>query len=155
MKKLFIALCLILSTMIYSQQEEYWLVDEGMMPYLKEYIQDSESRGYMKKSELITKINYIFFNDALKPNESGELILGLAQREQKGILISSEIKDTPLLVKLVLYHEIGHLLKDSGYHSCGKCYDIMSATMPDHPQPFKDQRFLNLKIDEYFDWLKE
>ena len=109
----------------------------------------------MKKSELISKIDYIFFNDELKPNENGELILGVAKREQKGILISSAIKDSPLLVKIVLYHEIGHILKDSGKHSCGKCYDIMSSTMPDNPGPYTEEKFLNLKIKEYFDWLKE
>lgn len=154
MKKLFILFCLFVSTALYSQ-EEYWLVDQDLMPYLKEYVKDSENAKYMKKSELISKIDYIFFNDELKSDENGELILGIAQRKQKGVLISSEIKDTPLLVKIVLYHEIGHLLKDSGKHTCSKCYDIMSSTLPDNPGPYVDERFLNLKIEEYFNWLKE
>lgn len=154
MKKLFILLCLFTGMMTYSQGE-YWLVDQELMPYLKEYIQDSEDHGYLSKRELITRVNFILFNDSLVPDENGEVILGLTQRKTKGILLSSTIKDHPLIIKIVLYHELGHLLKDSGEHSCDKCYDIMSAVLPNNSGQFVEDEFLNSKIDIYFDWLKE
>ena len=118
-----------------------------VVPIVEDFIKDGKERGFYLRFYLMEKIEAIIFSDNLQGR------LGVTDSYEKIIYLSPIITEDPILFKLTVYHEIGHLLKFTGHHSCVQCYDIMSEYAPIDLSLYKNKNFLKEKIDDYFIWL--
>lgn len=127
------------------------IMDNEVVPYIEEFIRDGEKRGFDLRSYLINRIDYIYFNDAI--TNSGKSIIGMVGLDGRGFYLHSKLKLDPIKLRLTIYHEIGHIFKKSGYHSCVDCYDIMTQIACSDLSVFESGDFWDDKVDAYFIWL--
>lgn len=127
-------------------------MDNEIVPYVEEFIKDAKDRGFYVKSFLIERIDYMHFSDTLGVRKTDNR-LGQVGEDFRGFYLSPTLKGNPVKLRLTIYHEIGHVIKQSAYHSCGYCYDIMSGIAPIDLKPYLNDTFWALKVDEYFQWL--
>ena len=122
-------------------------MDKEIEYYVEDFIQEGEKRGFYLRFYLMERIDYMLFE------ETGEDIIGLVGEDKRGFYISPSVRETPIKLRLTVYHEIGHILKNSIYHSCDYCYDIMSSMAPLDLNPLTKEVFWQEQLDEYFVWL--
>lgn len=132
-------------------QQRYLTMSDELVPIIEEYIKDAEDRGFYIRYFLMRKLDLIDFDDTLGVGDDNRI--GITFPDSKVILLSTKLLKNRLLLKIAVYHELGHLLKNSGYHSCIQCYSIMSAYAPDTILPYYNKEFFKKRIDEYFIWL--
>jgi hypothetical protein len=125
-----------------------------VVPYFEEFIEDARKRGFYVTSFLISRIDYIHFHDSLGTSE-GDNRIGIVGDDMRGFFLSPTLKGNPIKLRVTIYHEIGHIIKQSGTHTCDYCYDIMSGTAPRDLSPYLKEEFWSLKVDEYFEWLNK
>lgn len=159
-KSIFIIICLIVGQLCLAQQVNFdrkgskLSMDNEIVPYVEEFISEAQERGFYVRFLLMNKIDYIFFHEGLGTSEGDDRI-GVVGKDERGIYISPKIKDNPIKMRLTIYHEIGHILKKSGKHTCKYCYEIMSEYSPPDLKPFMNPKFWKLKLDNYFNWLNK
>ena len=128
-------------------------MDTEIDPYVEEFIKDAKDRGFYVRSFLVSRIDYMYFSDSLgvKLNDTR---IGVVGADMRGFFLSPRLKGNPIKLRLTIYHEIGHIIKQNGKHTCEtSCYDIMSAIAPRDLKPYLNDEFWALKVDEYFKWL--
>lgn len=144
MKNLFV---LLVCCSMFSQSKSYLSMSPDVVPIVENFIKDGKERGFYLRHYLISKVDLIIFSDNLGRK------LGVTDKFSKIIYLSPRITEDKILFKLTVYHEIGHLLKFTGEHSCFNCYDIMTEYAPLDLSPYNDETFFKEKIDDYFEWL--
>lgn len=158
MKKLLISILLLLSvTYCFSQvdfdapnkEKKVLIMDGDVEPFLEQFVEDAKDRGFYVRSFLIQRIDSIYFHNSLKNTP----VIGTVSEDMKTIYLNPNIRDNSLLLRTTIYHEIGHVIKKSGEHTCNSCYDIMSENAPEDDSKYLDDEFWALKLDEYFKWL--
>ena len=158
MKKLILIIGLFIGQFCFSQidfnKKNSLSMDNEIVPYFEEFIEAARLRGFYVKSFLIERIDYMHFHDALGTAE-GDNRIGIVGDDKRGFFLSPRLKGNPIKLRVTIYHEIGHIIKQSGFHSCEYCYDIMSATAPKDLSPYLNEKFWALKVDEYFEWLNK
>ena len=86
----------------------------------------------MKKSKLNWKGSFHRFDSIVSINFPTPGILGYCDKETKVIYISKTVIDNPFLVKMVVYHELGHCIL--GYeHTCDRL-SIMNPSLNYFPE---------------------
>ncbi len=59
----------------------------------------------------------------------------------------------PTLLKLIMYHELAHVVKGDNSHSCLDCNDIMSALSSKGFSYYYQKGKMEQEIDKLFEWL--
>ena len=160
MRKLVLLFCLIVGQLCFSQQINFdkgkssLSMDNEIVPYVEEFLEAAQERGFYLRFYLMERIDYILFDDSIGTAE-GDNRIGVVGKDKRGFYLSPLLKGNPVKLRVTVYHEIGHIIKNSGIHTCGYCYDIMSETAPKDLKPYLNNKFWNLKVDEYFKWLNE
>lgn len=152
MEKLILLLILLHSFFIQSQ-EDYLAMSPEIEPIMEEYMKDAKDRGFYVRALVMERLDFIMFDDNLGVN--GDTRLGITSPSNKLILLSKTLLKDKMLLKVAVYHELGHLLKNTGVHPCNKCYHIMSAYAPSLILPYYNEDFMKKRLDEYFKWLNE
>lgn len=150
MKNLLSLLLLISFT---SWSQNYISLSPEVEPIIEEFIEDAYDRGYFVRSYLYERIDAIVFNEML--SEDIENRIGIVDESYRIIFLSTKIKDNSILLKLTVYHEIGHLLKgpENIKHPCINCSHIMAEYAPSDLLPYYNKDYMKQRVDEYFDWL--
>ena len=151
MKNLMITICLFMGQFIFGQECEVnrLSMDNEVVPYVEQFIADGLDRGFYLRSFLINKIDYIYFNPTITDPE----VIGFVGEDKRGFYLAPRLRGDSLKLKLTIYHEIGHIIKNSGDHVCYDCNEIMAAYSPKDISVFENEEFWALKLDEYFQWL--
>lgn len=152
MKKL-LFICVFISQFCFSQQKSSLVMSKEIVPIMEEFIKEGQDRGFYLRFFLMERIDSIVFSDFIFKKDDERL--GIFDMKNKMIMLSPNLLDNLLLLKLTIYHEIGHVIKFSGEHSCFNCYDIMSEYAPMDLRPYTSKTFMKYKIDEYFQWLNK
>ena len=145
---------LLLSQEFFVEPSSEFKMDSRIEPYVESFISDAEDRGFFLRSYLIDKIDYALFDNSVGM-QPGDYTLGVVGLDKRGFYLSPAIESDPLVMRITVMHEIGHIIKKSGEHTCSNCYDIMSDSLPLDRSPFTNDVFWNLKVDEYFIWLND
>ena len=74
-------------------------------------------------------------------------------KDKRGFYLAPRLSGDSLKLKLTIYHEIGHIIKQSKYHVCYNCDEIMAEYSPKDISVYKDEDFWNKRLNEYFRWL--
>ena len=127
-------------------------MDNEVVPYVEEFLQAAEKRGFYLRFYLMERVDYIVFHDSIG-TQKGDDRLGVVGKNMRGFYLTPRLKGNPIKLRVTIYHEIGHIIKKSGIHTCEYCYDIMSQFAPADLKPYMNDKFWNLKVDEYFTWL--
>lgn len=153
MKKLLSILILVLSLNAYSQVK----VSESLNVHLEQFIIDASDRGYFLTGIIVNDFENIVVVDDLRGYANNEFLLGVTLLDYKTILIDSSLLADEKLLKLTLYHELGHALTKSDTHSCDTCFSIMSQFSPSDKGmlDYDDEIYWNKTLDDYFEWLNE
>lgn len=106
-------LFLLFSCSVHSQT-----VDSLLIPYVEEYIQESEKHEVDVRKGL-WGVRYI----KLKPMKYGKL----GTYTGKDVLINDYFTDDTKLMRAVIYHEFGHVMGLE--HICKECYYLMSSAV--------------------------
>lgn len=155
--KLKLLIFLLVFQFSFSQEEQeidfnlprnYIEISEALEPYVEEFILEAQERGFYVRSYLMEKIDYIYLVDNIPNNK-----LGFVGEDKRGFYVSSSIDDSEMKLRLTVFHEIGHILKNTGEHSCFVCYDIMSEHNPNDLSVYEDDLFWEEKLNNYFEWL--
>ena len=158
MKKLIFILLLFIGQFCFSQvdfnRKDSLSMDNEIVPYIEEFIEDAKVRGFYVRSFLIQRIDYMYFDNSIGTSE-GDNRLGVVGLDKRGFYLSPRLRGNPIKLRLTIYHEIGHIIKQTGEHTCNSCYDIMSATASPDLKAYTNHKFWNLKLDEYFEWLNK
>lgn len=151
MKKFIIIICLIIGQFSFSQECKVskLSMDTEVVPYIEQFIEDGLKRGFYLRSFLIERVDYIYFN----PNINDPEVIGFVGEDKRGFYLAPRLSGDSLKLKLTIYHEIGHIIKQSGSHVCYNCNEIMAEYSPKDISIFKDEEFWNERLDEYFRWL--
>lgn len=158
MKKLLISIILLLTVTACfcqvdfdapSEERKVLIMDSDVEPFLEQFVEDAKDRGFYVRSFLIQRIDSIYFHNGL----TGTPTIGAVSMDMRTIYLNPDIRDNTLLLRTTIYHEIGHVIKKSGEHTCDSCYDIMSQNAPKDDSKYLDNEFWALKLDEYFEWL--
>lgn len=159
MKRLIVVLCFILGNLIYAQQkidynrpEASLKIQTVLEPYVEEFIQEAENRGYYLRFFLMERVDYIRVHPTLgmAPNDDRIGVVGI---DYRGFYVSLRILDDPMKLRLTVFHELGHLIKQSPDHTCDMCFDIMSGVSHPDKSVYEDPEFWKIKLDDYFNWL--
>lgn len=158
MRKLLLLLCfLVFSQQNFSQEVDFnrqkasLTMDNTVIPIVEEFTQEGQERGFYLRFYLMERVDNIVF---LKDFGTGtDPRLGTISADYRSIYLSPELQEQPLLLKVTVFHEIGHIIRFSGEHTCFNCYDIMSEYAPETLEPYQNETFWEYKLDDYFDWL--
>ena len=144
---------LTLSLQLFAQKQTLRM-SNYVEPILKEFILDGQKRGLNLTDEILDKIDLIVFDEGLSRKiKDGKITLGLSIPSKKVILLNHIILRDQTKLRWTIYHEIGHMLSDSGFHSCDHCISIMSANRPRNLMyTYKDKEY-EVLLDEFFNWL--
>ena len=127
-------------------------MDNSVIPIVEEFIEEGRKRGFYLRFFLMERIDHIvFLKDFGGTNEDPRL--GIVSGDYRSIYLSPTLKENPLLLKITVFHEIGHIIKFSGEHTCFNCFNIMSEYAPETLEPYRNEKFWQHKLDEYFRWL--
>lgn len=154
--KLKLLIFLLLSQFSFSQEIDFNLprnyieISEALEPHVEEFIVEAQKRGFYVRFYLMEKIDYIYLVDNMPKNK-----LGFVGEDKRGFYVSSSIDYSEIKLRLTVFHEIGHILKNTGYHSCFHCHDIMSENIPNDLSKYEDTSFWKEKLDIYFEWLNK
>lgn len=157
MKKVILFLCLVVSQLAISQEIDFnkkkssLTMDNEVIPIVEEFIEEGQKRGFYLRFFLMEKIDEIFFIKEFGTGEDPRL--GTVGNNYRSIYLSPKLKENPLLLKITVFHEIGHIIKFSGEHTCFNCHDIMSEYAPETLEAYENEKFWQYKLDEYFKWL--
>lgn len=152
MKKLiFLFLFITGYNLSFAQEEVYLSMAPQLEPAVEQFVQDAKKRGYYVRTFLMEKVEAILFTDELLYDDR----LGVADLNTKIIWLSPLLTNYPSLLRVTVYHEIGHIIKDSGYHVCAMCTDIMSSTAPADFNIYDNKELLERELDKYFTWLNQ
>lgn len=154
MKRLFLLLALLISTLSFSQVDfnppkQTLSIDDRLVPYVEDYISEGRKRGFYLRSFLIERVDYILVADSMTSSKPGEKIGGVGA-DMRGLYVSSKILSDTIQTKVTIYHELGHIIKQNGKHVCYNCYNIMSEYAPIDLSPYKDEEFWEKILDIYF-----
>lgn len=120
---------------------------------LDEFIEESKKRGIMHLKDSIRKnVKLIIFTTELGYEND---MLAESYIYQGKIHISYQIKDEPKVLRWALYHELGHVLKQTEEHTCHQCKDIMSEYIIKKDSRYNNKRVWKKTLDNYFKWLKD
>lgn len=151
MKKLILSfLILCISTYCFSQNKKL-LIDNEIEPYIEQFVAEALDRGFYARFYLIENIDHIRFHNGL----IGTSVMGTVSADMRSIYLNPITLSDTLLLRTTIYHEIGHIIKKSGEHTCFNCYDIMSEHAPISNDVYRDDEFWALRLDDYFKWLSE
>ena len=150
MKKLFLFIFLAFFYIVGFSQNSLTM-DSEVVPIVENFIKEGEKRGFYLRFLLMERIDNILF---LKDLGTGvDTRLGTVSADYRSIYLASKLKEDKLLLKITIFHEIGHIIKFNGNHSCFNCYDIMSEYAPQDLRAYESEAFMKHKLDEYFAWL--
>lgn len=157
MNKLIITLMLILANISYSQidfnpPKHSLEIDTIIEPIIEEFIHEASKRGFFVRSYLIQRVDLIvFYDNKLSCLEGGNL--GITTKDYRRVYINESLADSPILLKVTVFHELGHALTKSGHHECYSCNNIMSAYFTGDITPYKDPIRWQKLLDEYYHFL--
>ena len=153
MKKLITILVLLLSTQMFSQLGEGSLaIDSRLEPYVEEFIEEGLERGFHLRGFLIKKVDFILVVESFSKVHLGEKIGGISP-DRRSLYISSKILKDSVLTRVTLFHELGHIIKNTDLHSCYNCDDIMAEFAPEDLILYRDEEFWDKIVDAYFKFL--
>ena len=142
----FVVLFLLAASAVGQEEEKTFQWNLKLFPFLSNFVNDAEKRDINAKSILFTI-------DTIGIKEFKRDTLGTCEEiPDRGwnVWIHSGIMCDPVLVRRVLYHEIGHRVGMQHCHE--RCEHIMSSRIgfgPWSPYPMTVQ-----DKDEYFDRMK-
>ena len=102
----------------------------------------------MKKSKLNWKGSFHRFDSIVSINFPTPGILGYCDKETKVIYISKTVIDNPFLVKMVVYHELGHCILEYD-HICDRMA-IMNPALNFYPRELYQSMWDRL-VEDFFD----
>lgn len=115
MKNFILLLCLIVSQLAISQQVDfnkkktYLTMDNEVIPVIEEFIEEVQKRGFYLRFFLMEKVDNIFFIKDFGMGEDPRL--GSVGADYRSIYLSPKLKNSPILLKVTIFHEIGHIIK--------------------------------------------
>lgn len=119
-------------------------------PILQEYIRDAELRGVYISERIINEIDYIMVNIQLGTHP-GDNRLGVVTPNLRGVYISPRILGDYELTRFVVYHELGHILRDNPEHTCNSCDSLMMANIPvNFMHMIRSKYSWNILLNDYF-----
>jgi len=153
MKRYIILFCLFVRQAVFSQnnKETSISMDNDVVPYVEQFILDGKNRGFHLRGFLLNKIDYIYFNPSIMDPE----VIGFVGNDKRGFYLAPRLREDSLKLKMTIYHEIGHIIKNTKHHVCFDCDEIMAEYSPKNINLFRDAYFWNKKVDNYFNWLNE
>ena len=121
--------------------------DTVLTGYTLDFIEEATDRGYNISPQLYARLVSVELSPLTYPN------LGLYTHYNKTIRISPYVLIDTTLVRLTIYHELGHVLKLGAPHSCNACSDIMSATQYKSICYYKNKATMKKELDKLFKWI--
>jgi hypothetical protein len=119
-----------------------------MIPVLEEIRIEAESKGVMDFPDRVKKAI-----DTVQIKDLGLYTLGTFNSKYRTLTLNVRLLTTPGWkgqTPLVIYHEVGHALAPDKDHSCGNCYDIMSANSNPAVLVSRSTASWRILLDKYF-----
>lgn len=135
MKKVF----LFLSIILFSCKPK---IDPVLKPVVEDFMKTSKQYGWDIKNH-IDSTDWILVKEDLPVT-----ILGRSIGNSKILINKSIIKDS-LLLRAVMYHEMGHNVFDLPHCVCGE-FSIMNTFVTNHSHLYRSKKLWNQCVDEMF-----
>lgn len=124
------------------------LQDPGLEGIFTDFIDEGKERGYDYTSKIYDNLVSIEYSDLVYPK------LGQYTHYNKTIRVSPFLQIDTLVLKLVVFHELGHLIKETSYHSCFNCTDLMSERSgKNYFYYYRKEENYEKELDKLFKWL--
>jgi hypothetical protein len=121
---------------------------------LEEFVAEAKERGFYVRGYMMKRIDYIYYYNEDESTLDDD-ILGITVDDYRGIYINSKLMEQRFLLKIVIFHEIGHALTRTAEHKCYHCGNIMSENaLYDLSYYGKDNNW-EKALDIYFEWLNK
>lgn len=147
-------LILLLSLITFSsiQCQSNVIMEDELTGLFREFILESQSRDYYIVYDLFQEVDSIMFDETIEYPK-----LGFYNNKTKTITLTPFLQTDKILLKLVLFHELGHaLLGEKFYlHSCSNCSHIMSQYMPENFCDYSNPCFWESTLDEFFIYINK
>lgn len=145
MKKVFIILTLLVTSMLFSQDRI--TMDGQLEPYLIEFINEGLEREVDVSSYILKNVDSLLF----EPNYKFPLF-GM-QSNNKTIKIASFCAIDPIILRAVVFHELTHVFLPE--HYCDECEDLMSANAPRSFYIYSNNQYWEEQLDKIFKRIKQ
>lgn len=143
MKKLFYSIFLVMFTTQGFSQEGVW-VETTLADLVKEFVKDAEDRGH-DVVPILSNMKLIGFGESVKYP-----LLGYVTEKRDILLINEACKFDHLMLRTVLYHELGHaVLKLEHCDDCDE-NEIMNSKSPNTFSVYSDPKKWRKYVDNLF-----
>ena len=141
----------ILHTNIGLGGDKALLVDPRIEPYMLQFVSQAKKRNkeyYF--GTIINKVDSILINPKIQYPS-----LGYFDRVTKTINVPQFALVDTLILRQITFHELGHIMKDSGEHTCKICRDIMSEASPRSFYTYAREDVWEYEVDKLFNWIRD
>ena len=145
--KRFLALILFVSliaTPIKAQTTGPEIGNRLLHELVEEFISEAQSRGYDVREEISNSVTSINFEHVEFP------AMGYYNPQNGAIRVADYLIVDKAVLRLTLFHEIGHALFCDGKHECIHCAHIMSANQIDYGPALWNKQTWKMLLDNFF-----